>query len=193
MLSGRSRYEGPRWQPPYPQGRGRSETSSWQHPHSHPQKLQAWLSARLLEFGSGPGKNFWPPLPIPTLWAPKGRMRELPDPGSPLLVPSRSASAPPQRQWLTRPSPLTRWSSFTPSLESALMALCPPGLPRRNCCRREPGSPRRCSLRDRRQAGALRCRTRPPPPGQVSARLRFGNLLVPRLRGWETLAFSHPT
>lgn len=87
------------------------------------------------------------------------------------------------RQRLTRPSPLTRWSSSTPSLESALMALCPPGLPRRKCCRREPGSPQPCSLRDQREAGALRSRTRPPPPGQVSARLRFGRLRVPRLRG----------
>ena len=96
---------------------------------------------------------------------------------------SPAGRQPPQRQRPTRPSPLTRWSSSTPSLESALMALCPLGLPRRNCCRREPGSPRRCSLRDRREAGAVRCRTRPPPPGQVSARLRFGSLRVPRLRG----------
>lgn len=87
------------------------------------------------------------------------------------------------RQRPTRPSPLTRWSSSTPSLESALMALCPPGLPRRSCCLREPGSPQRCSLRDQREAVALQCRTRPPPPGHVSARLRFGSLRVPRLQG----------
>ena len=96
------------------------------------------------------------------------------------------------RQRPTRPSPLTRWSSSTPSLESALMALCPPGLPRRSCCLREPGSPQRCSLRDQRRrwlcsAGLGRRPRATSPPASALAAFAFRGFRV------ETQAFSHQT
>ena len=169
-----------------------SEASSWQHPHSDPTPTPETSRLALRPaFGVRvrPWEELLAPAPSPSPVSTEGadarasRLGFAPSCLQQVGVGPAPEVAAALRQRLTRPSPLTRWSSSTPSLESALMALCPPGLPRRKCCLREPGSPQRCSLRDQREAGALRGRTRLPPPGQVSARLRFGSLRVPRLRG----------